>query len=115
MARAFHDRGEVLSSLFIRARQRSETSHSLADLMLPDGAHLRSEDWTTFYLRAPTTASISQTGPVNGESEEDGRLSTSEREKEEGKLLFVINLVRTKKDDTVKRCVSCFPAKEWVP
>jgi hypothetical protein len=52
--------------------------HLLAELMLPDGAHARSEDWTVFYLAHTAVAS--------------------------GQTLYAISLVRTKKDDRVRRC-----------
>jgi hypothetical protein len=79
---------------------------SLADLMLPDGAHLRAEDWTTFYLRLP----VAQDGNEATGEEGSGSLPREslegvpvDRDNAEGTLLFVINLVRTKKDETVKR------------
>ncbi|KAI8816280.1 docking domain of Afi1 for Arf3 in vesicle trafficking-domain-containing protein [Fimicolochytrium jonesii] len=53
--------------------------HVLAELMLPDGAHLRDEDWTMFLLN----------------QKEAGQM--------ERPLLYVLNLVRTKHISTVRR------------
>lgn len=51
--------------------------------MLPDGAHLFSEDWTVFYLnQTPQLTVIPQ-------SDEEG-----------GRLLYVLSLMRTQKDDS---------------
>ncbi|KAI9314845.1 docking domain of Afi1 for Arf3 in vesicle trafficking-domain-containing protein [Dichotomocladium elegans] len=60
--------------------------HILSELMLPDGAHLRAEDWTIFCLN--------QTIP---DVESD-----TQREREKP-LLYVLNLVRTKHDATARR------------
>jgi hypothetical protein len=55
--------------------------------MLPDGAHLRAEDWTIFCLN--------QMIP-DPEHETNG---------DEKPLLYVLNLVRTKHDATARRFV----------
>ncbi|KAL1918084.1 uncharacterized protein VTP21DRAFT_3350 [Calcarisporiella thermophila] len=64
--------------------------HLLAELMLPDGAHMRSEDWTVFFLN--------QTVP-----DPDAISSGTNGDKEKKPLLYVLNLVRTKHDASVKR------------
>lgn len=57
--------------------------------MLPDGAHLRAEDWTIFCLN--------QLAP-------DPRQDVEKEEvAEEKPLLYVLNLVRTKHDATARR------------
>jgi hypothetical protein len=61
----------------------------LATLMLPDGAHLFSEDWTVFYLNQTPALSITS--------------SSSEGRQEKGRILYVLSLMRTKKDDSVRR------------
>ncbi|RUP42959.1 hypothetical protein BC936DRAFT_137837 [Jimgerdemannia flammicorona] len=63
----------------------------LAELMLPDGAHMRSEDWTIFFLnqRIPD--------PENIDAEDN------QDEADRKPLLYVLNLVRTKHDASVKR------------
>jgi hypothetical protein len=54
---------------------------TLAELMLPDGAHLRENDWTLFFLNQRS----------QGRTEKDKP------------LLFALNLVRTKHDATQRR------------
>lgn len=56
--------------------------------MLPDGAHLRAEDWTIFCLNQLT--------PVPEQEIDQERKSP---------LLYVLNLVRTKHDATARRYV----------
>ncbi|CAG8519140.1 3841_t:CDS:10 [Paraglomus occultum] len=64
--------------------------HLLAELMLPDGAHLRAEDWTVFFLN--------QTIP------DPEKIQTDEKQKKnKPQLLYVLNLVRTKHDTSVRR------------
>ncbi|KAG0166931.1 hypothetical protein DFQ28_003399 [Apophysomyces sp. BC1034] len=63
--------------------------HVLSELMLPDGAHLRAEDWTIFCLN--------QMIP-DPEKEQD-----IVRDDAEKPLLYVLNLVRTKHDATARR------------
>lgn len=61
--------------------------------MIPDGVHDQSEDWTIFFLNQTpgnTIASIFTPGDEDEESHEKD-------------LLYVLNLVRTKHDKTVKR------------
>ncbi|ORE11683.1 spindle pole body interacting protein [Rhizopus microsporus var. microsporus] len=60
--------------------------HILSELMLPDGAHLRAEDWTIFCLNQLT--------PVPEQEIDQERKSP---------LLYVLNLVRTKHDATARR------------
>jgi len=91
--------------------------------MLPDGAHLRSEDWTIFYLnQTPRNAvapvlisespiSSSSHALKNTTSDLPGStgVRSSSREGHEGKegelgeLLFVLNCVRMKEDKSVRR------------
>ncbi|KAG9034597.1 hypothetical protein FRB95_013050 [Tulasnella sp. JGI-2019a] len=66
----------------------------LADLMIPDGVHEQTEDWTIFYLNQTpgnTIASIFTPGDDDEEAED------------KKDLLYVLNLVRTKHDKSVKR------------
>ena len=79
------DEGSILKHQY--PQETGADEHLLAELMLPDGAHSRSEDWTIFYLNQ-TEAVTCKDKPGEGE----------------GKLLYVLNLVRTKKDDKVRRC-----------
>lgn len=67
--------------------------------MLPDGAERQLEDWTIFFLNqtpfnriAPVLALQSESGPGTSDPEDDNE-----------ELLYVLNLVRTKHDSTVRR------------
>ncbi|KAG0750010.1 hypothetical protein G6F57_004179 [Rhizopus arrhizus] len=62
--------------------------HILSELMLPDGAHLRAEDWTIFCLNQLTP-------------DPDQQQIVDEEHK--SPLLYVLNLVRTKHDATARR------------
>lgn len=103
----------------------------LAELMLPDQTHVRSQDWTIFFLHKDTSgededdesvrgkkkkkkrAEVSSDGedPEGNPEDDDGEgLSeeSSDDEDEGGEgppLMYVLNLVNTKQDNTVKRYV----------
>ena len=74
-------------------------SRLLANLMLPDGAEKQLEDWTIFFLNQTPFNTIA---PVLA-LESTGESPTGETGNPE--LLYVLNLVRTKHDKTVRRCV----------
>ncbi|KAI8640915.1 docking domain of Afi1 for Arf3 in vesicle trafficking-domain-containing protein [Parasitella parasitica] len=63
--------------------------HILSELMLPDGAHLRAEDWTIFCLNQLT--------PDPNQDAEQVKAGSAKP------LLYVLNLVRTKHDVTARR------------
>jgi hypothetical protein len=67
----------------------------LANLMLPDGAERQLEDWTIFLLNQTSFNTIAPVLALEQPAAEG-----------EGKpdMLYVLNLVRTKHDKTVKRC-----------
>ncbi|KAL4072499.1 docking domain of Afi1 for Arf3 in vesicle trafficking-domain-containing protein [Scleroderma yunnanense] len=72
----------------------------LANLMLPDGAERHLEDWTIFFLNqtpfnmiAPVLA-LETSDPSDDRSNESGNHSD---------LIYVLNLVRTKHDKSVRR------------
>ncbi|CAO1621158.1 unnamed protein product [Sympodiomycopsis kandeliae] len=70
------DKGSTLSHVYpSKSLVASHDDHALAELMLPDGAHARSEDWTVFFLKQPDDIPVT----------------------------YVLNLVRTKHDDSVRR------------
>jgi hypothetical protein len=95
--------------------------------MLPDGAHLRSEDWTIFYLNqtprnavAPvlssespsstvTTANTANKNDKHDDPHDPARKAGRETSaaagggEELGELLFVLNCVRMKEDKSVRR------------
>ncbi|KAI8072518.1 docking domain of Afi1 for Arf3 in vesicle trafficking-domain-containing protein [Gongronella butleri] len=61
----------------------------LSELMLPDGAHLRSEDWTIFYLNQ-----------MIPDMTNEKQIERSDKDKP---LLYVLNLVRTQHDASARR------------
>lgn len=132
---SFHvDRGPIMERQYPGAISGDE--NMLAELMLPDQAHVRNQDWTIFFLHKDANEK-SETGEekaeqrksrkrrrkeVNGiredtdgaassKEEDDGTGSEREQEQddEEGgegpPLIYVLNLVNTKQDMTVKRLV----------
>lgn len=100
----------------------------LAELMLPDQTHVRSQDWTMFFLHKDTS-NDEETDSVEGKKKKrkskyrgnqegaDDRYEnpdevsddpdSSDDEGGEGPpLMYVLNLVNTKQDNTVRRYVS---------
>lgn len=97
----------------------------LAELMLPDQTHVRSQDWTIFFLhkdngsegeddpalkdkKGKRKATQSRDdGDEDAEQTTEGELSSDEEDGGEGPpLMYVLNLVNTKQDNTVKRYAS---------
>lgn len=78
--------------------------------MLPDGAHDRSEDWTVFYLGQIPPLTVDRallckaTADLKGKGKavESDNADSAAEEGDPG-LLFVMSLVRTKKDASVRR------------
>jgi hypothetical protein len=132
------DRGPVMEHQYPVSITGDE--HMLAELMLPDQAHVRNQDWTIFFLHKDTSQEedeaerqakeerrarrIRKRDRAKGiihesdeEDEEDGELDdlddddwdddeSTDEEKDgfEGPpLVYVLNLVNTKQDKTVKR------------
>ncbi|KAJ9120179.1 hypothetical protein QFC22_003078 [Naganishia vaughanmartiniae] len=113
------DQGATLSLQYPFPTGTNE--HTLAELMLPDGAHLRSEDWTIFFLNQTSKNAVT---PIL-DHESPGRrpstqtiedLSSSENIKGRDKahvqqwghsktdeMLFVLNCVKMKEDKSVRR------------
>ncbi|KAF9159442.1 hypothetical protein DFQ26_006521 [Actinomortierella ambigua] len=81
------DQGSVLAHQY--PSRITSDNHVLAELMLPDGAHLRTEDWTIFFLNQAKPA------PWNG--------NKALTDNPDGALLYVLNLVRTNHDASVRR------------
>lgn len=71
----------------------------LAELMLPDGVHQRSEDWTIFLLNQSPENSIAT--PFHESDEAVPETNGVKEDKKE--LLYVLNLVRTKHDQNARR------------
>lgn len=103
----------------------------LAELMLPDQAHMRNQDWTIFFLHKDTSSEeeerearrehrrkrrrrkdgaesedASGAEDLDGEDddEDDDTASEDESDPDGPPLVYVLNLVNTKLDTTVKRC-----------
>ncbi|CAO1612702.1 unnamed protein product [Parajaminaea phylloscopi] len=81
------DRGSTLSNIWPDGGVvEGHDHHTLAELMLPDGAHARSEDWTVFLLPPGQSNRNGNRGDAGSSS-----------------LTYVLNLVRTKHDASVRR------------
>ncbi|KAF1841682.1 spindle pole body interacting protein [Cucurbitaria berberidis CBS 394.84] len=124
------DRGSVMEHQYPAAISGDETM--LAELMLPDQAHVRSQDWTIFFLHKDTTAEEEERearrerrrkrkrrkeglddddttagaeeldGVEDAEGDDDTE-SEEENDLDGPPLVYVLNLVNTKQDNTVKR------------
>lgn len=101
----------------------SGDEHMLAELMLPDQTHVRSQDWTIFFLHKDTSTDEEDTqengdrkkgGNEDGGNRSEGegsegseKLNEEEDDEEDGEegppLMYVLNLVNTKQDNTAKR------------
>ncbi|ODN98332.1 hypothetical protein L198_03576 [Cryptococcus wingfieldii CBS 7118] len=88
--------------------------HQLAELMLPDGAHLRPEDWTVFYLGQTASNAVDPllsheaASLRSGTSDSDHRSTMmttgrATRGVAGGGLLYVLNCVRMKEDKSMRR------------
>ncbi|KAI9839146.1 MAG: hypothetical protein M1819_003139 [Sarea resinae] len=126
---SFHiDRGPIMEHQYPGPISGDE--HMLAELMLPDQAHVRNQDWTIFFLHKDTSAEDERAEQraierskrrrkkeqrqqgVEGE-EDDDREDMEEDESSDSDaiyegaegppLIYVLNLVNTKQDSTVKR------------
>jgi hypothetical protein len=131
------DRGPVMEHQYPVAITGNE--HMLAELMLPDQAHVRNQDWTIFFLHKDTSQEEDDEerkakeerrqrrrrrrdrakGVIHESDDEyeeeagadmddddwdDESSNDSEAEGGEGPpLIYVLNLVNTKQDKTVKR------------
>ncbi|RHZ56867.1 hypothetical protein Glove_396g3 [Diversispora epigaea] len=95
------DKGSSLTHQYPFATGTDE--HLLAELMLPDGAHLRTEDWTVFFLNQ----TIPDPDKISIENEENfinNSLDKSQKDNEQEKpLLYALNLVRTRHDKEARR------------
>lgn len=98
----------------------------LAELMLPDQAHVRAQDWTLFFLHKDAELDEEsdndvdpQTGEgaAKGDGSEEANASEDEKQERQGEeaeddedaegppLIYVLNLVNMKHDSSVKRLV----------
>ncbi|KAJ5486632.1 hypothetical protein N7530_000932 [Penicillium desertorum] len=122
---SFHiDRGPIMEHQYPAAISGDESM--LAELMLPDQTHVRSQDWTMFFLHKDTSGD-EETEAADGKKKrkrksqyhgnqqgadiQDEYLDdisddpdSSDDEGGEGPpLMYVLNLVNTKQDNTVRR------------
>ena len=99
----------------------SGDENMLAELMLPDQAHVRNQDWTIFFLHKETTEEEEAAEAEKLAGVEEGKTGVSgeallgkgegeeveEQEEAEGgegpPLIYVLNLVNTKQDTTARR------------
>jgi hypothetical protein len=125
------DKGPIMEHQYPVAITGDE--HMLAELMLPDQAHVRNQDWTIFFLHKDTSQEEEEAelkeerrrkrqrqrdreagllDPDDIESgdddplEDDSADDSDESEPEGGEgppLIYVLNLVNTKQDKTAKR------------
>lgn len=126
------DRGSVMEHQYPGPISGDE--NMLAELMLPDQAHVRSQDWTIFFLHKDTSAEeeakeerkrirrmrrrkreYAERGEPLPDLDtldinDDSLDSSDEDDEAEGPpLIYVLNLVNTKQDQTVKRSVAGLP------
>ncbi|KAF4554256.1 MesA-like protein [Elsinoe fawcettii] len=118
------DRGSIMEHQYPAPIGGDE--NMLAELMLPDQAHMRTQDWTMFFLhkdnaedeeirrermekRKADREERLANGEIDPEEEDeddnsDGSLEDEELRSVEGPpLVYVLNLVTTKQDNTVRR------------
>jgi hypothetical protein len=121
------DRGPIMEHQY--PGPISPDENMLAELMLPDQTHVRQQDWTMFFLhkdsgnseeeaeeravrrrqklarrRAKEAGETSNTDDDDTEEEEESSSDESEADRMDSPpLMYVLNLVNTKQDSTVKR------------
>lgn len=97
----------MLLSLVVSSKLTGTLGSLLAEHMLPDGAHDRTDDWTVFYLNQIPALTVDPTllNAAQPSAEEEGRSRVlgESRSGDENGLLYVVSLVRTKKVATVRR------------
>ncbi|RHZ66015.1 hypothetical protein CDV55_103442 [Aspergillus turcosus] len=126
---SFHiDRGPIMEHQYPAPISGDESM--LAELMLPDQTHVRSQDWTIFFLHKDTSAeeededstkakkkrrkrakaegNPDQEADDNSQDEDTDAFTeeSSDEEDDSGEgppLMYVLNLVNTKQDNTVRR------------
>lgn len=78
----------------------------LANLMLPDGAERQQEDWTIFFLNQTHFNTIAPVLALEPSRSADGEVDGVDADDGQPELIYVLNLVRTKLDKTVRRYAS---------
>ena len=72
------------------------SSRLIANLMLPDGAERQPADWTVFFLNQTPFNTIKPILALDNDDDEN-------TDEDGSRMLYVINLVRTKLDKTARR------------
>lgn len=123
---SFHiDRGPIMEHQYPASISGDESM--LAELMLPDQTHVRSQDWTIFFLHKDTSGDDDddeeggkkkkkrkskyrgneEGADIQYENTDDADDSSEDDDDDEGgegpPLMYVLNLVNTKQDNTVRR------------
>ncbi|EEA21302.1 hypothetical protein TMatcc_009297 [Talaromyces marneffei ATCC 18224] len=125
---SFHiDRGPIMEHQYPAAISGDESM--LAELMLPDQTHVRSQDWTIFFLHKDTESDDEDAGETskrrrrrkrqqteteqgsdeelaNDEDLQSDEPDSTDDEEDSGEgppLMYVLNLVNTKQDNTARR------------
>lgn len=77
--------------------------------MLPDGAERQQEDWTIFFLNQTHFNTIAPVLALEPTRNTDIEVDGTAAEDGQPELIYVLNLVRTKLDKTVRRyaCMLC--------
>lgn len=83
----------------------SDEANALAELMLPDQTHTRSQDWTVFFLHNDAGPSDEPSSPRTRPSSESITVNSdlNDTESDDPPLLYVVNLVNTKEDTSAER------------
>ncbi|KAH8925416.1 spindle pole body interacting protein [Atractiella rhizophila] len=90
------DRGTTLEHQFPCPTGVNE--QTLAELMLPEGAQNRSEDWTVFYLNSVTQLRASDPSRLD-----ESPNSLKEEWERDPRLMYCLSLMRNKPDQNIKR------------
>ena len=112
------DKGSIMEHQYPGAISGDE--NMLAELMLPDQAHARKEDWTIFFLHKDPSEEgdlleddesqqVAKEGATQIEGPKPSTEDARELDSQGGEappLIYVLNLVNTKHDSTDKRCIS---------
>lgn len=102
------DRGSIMEHQYPGPISGDESM--LAELMLPDQSHRRQQDWTVFFLHKDTSADGDDENSNKADVDSDGATLDANDDDQEAEemlegppLIYVLNLVNTKYDETVKR------------
>ncbi|KAL9061558.1 MAG: hypothetical protein Q9162_000090 [Coniocarpon cinnabarinum] len=108
------DKGSMMEHQYPGPISGNETM--LAELMLPDQAHKHPNDWTIFFLHKDLSSEVDGESPSKKDFDGDAYQTDEHSDQEEADaedllegppLIYVLNHVITKHDDTVKRGAVC--------